>query len=244
MIKGMKGKSMILPYSIYWHDTNMNGELSFAALSRYLQETAWVNAESLGFGYTKASELKQAWVLVRQLIKMKRMPKWGEKINIETWPRKKEGLLALRDYQVHSLEGEILGGVSSSWMIIDIDSRRPLKLDIFIDNELKLIEKQALDESAGKIVFKEMGKKIDSRTVRYSDMDFNGHVNNSKFVEWAMDALSLAGIQTKYHNLQINFHTEVMLQDSIEIFMIDKDHRVLLKAINRIGKIIFVMELF
>jgi len=244
MTMNMQGKSMILPYSIYWHDTNMHGELSFAALSRYLQETAWVNAESLGFGYTMASKLNQAWVLVRQLIKMKRMPKWGEKINIETWPRKKEGLLALRDYQVHSPEGEILGGVSSSWMIIDVNSRRPLKLDIFNDNELNFVDKQALDESAGKIICKESGEKIDSRIVRYSDMDYNGHVNNSKFVEWALDALSLKGIKAKYHNLHINFHSEVMLREPVEIFMMQKDDRILLKAFNRIGKIIFVVELF
>jgi acyl-ACP thioesterase len=240
----MKGKTMVLPYSIFWHDTDMYGELSFAALSRYLQETAWVNAESMGFGYTKALELNQAWVLVRQLIKMHRMPKWGEKIYIETWPRLKEGLFAHRDYQIISEKDEILGGVSSSWMIIDLKTRKPHKLEIFNETELNLVDKKALDEPAGKILFKDDGKKIDSRLVRFSDMDYNGHVNNSKYVEWAMDALSSAGLQAKYNNLHINFHMEVKLGEKVDLYMKEVENKILMKATNKESKNIFILALF
>ena len=145
-------------YQVYWHDTDMLGRMSFAALSRYLQDVAWKSAESLDFGFKKVTELNLHWVLVRQLIKMKRMPGWGEKYKIETWPRGVEGLLAYRDYQIKSENDEILGGVSSAWMVIDTITRRPQKLEIMKEVLPAYHLKPVIGNSASKIIFNNAGK--------------------------------------------------------------------------------------
>ena len=109
-------------YQVYWHDTDLNGHMSFAALSRYLQDVAWKSAESLNFGFKKVSELNLHWVVVRQRAEMKSLPKWGDQIKLETWPRGMDGLWAYRDYMMKNSEDEILGRITSSWMVIDANT--------------------------------------------------------------------------------------------------------------------------
>jgi len=231
-------------YEVYWHDTDMHGRMSFAALSRYLQDVAWKNAESLDFGFKKVSELNLHWVLVRQLIKMKRLPKWGERIKIETWPRGLEGLLAFRDYHIKSEDDEILGGVSSSWMVIDANTRRPQKLEV----SKEVLPEKTLDsvigESAGKILVGNDEYRIDDRQARYSDMDINGHVNNSKYVEWMMDALHQCGKLGQYLNFHINYVSEVKSNEEIKLFISEKPDTTQVKAKNQEDKTIFIAELF
>ncbi len=240
----METRKWTEPYQVYWHDTDLKGEMNFAAISRYLQDVAWKSAESLNFGFTKVAELNLHWVLVRQLIKMKRLPKWEEKIKIETWPRGLEGIWAYRDYQIKSENGEVLGGVSSAWMVIDTITRRPQKLEIMKDVLPGTFLDSVIGDSASKILFNGEEKLIDKRQARYSDMDINGHVNNSKYVDWMMDALSQSDKLGEYLNFHINYISEVKSNEEIKLFMSEKPGTTLVKATNQIDKTIFIAELF
>lgn len=209
----MENQKWTEAYQVYWHDTDVNGNMSFAALSRYLQDIAWKNAESLDFGFKKVTELNLIWVLVRQLIQMNRMPRWGERIKIETWPRGCEGLWAYRDYQIKNEKNEILGGVSSSWMVIDTNTRRPQKLEVMEGVLPKTILNPITENSAAKIPFLEPGKLIDTRHAKYSELDMNGHVNNPIYIDWMMDAISKVNKLKSYSNFQINYISETKEND-------------------------------
>lgn len=240
----MKIQKWTEEYQVYWHDVDLKGKMSFAALSRYLQDVAWRGAESVDFGFKKVSELNLHWVLVRQLVKMKKMPNWGDNIKIETWPRGVDGLWAFRDYQVKSNTDDILGGVSSAWMLIDADTRRPQKLEVLKGVLPEKILASVIEESAGKILFNDSEKLIDTRQVRYSEMDMNGHVNNSKYVDWIMDALNKDSRQDEYLNFHINYLSEVKNTDEIKIAKSDKKKTIQFKATNQKNKPIFIAELF
>ncbi|MCB0805708.1 MAG: hypothetical protein KDC05_07895 [Bacteroidales bacterium] len=232
-------------YHIFWHDTDKTGKMSLAAISRYLQETAWKNAEALGFGYNRAKELNQFWVLVRQLINMDRLPLWGETIEIETWPRDVDGIWAFRDYLINDEKGNRLGGVASSWMVVDGETHRPQKPEIVRHALPILNEKMALGEAASKIVIPENCESIDSRLVRFTDMDYNGHVNNAKYIEWAMDALSLNNLLRPFQNLLINFISEAVEGESVKICCSPPDQRISLKGSRKKDdRDIFTLELW
>ena len=179
------------PCYVYTHDVDPGGKMSFAAIARYFQEAAWHSAEALGFGYEEATRLKQFWVLVRQSIKAHRLPVWGEHLVIETWPRGVDGLWAFRDYNIRDQKGSVCIGATSSWMIMDANSHRPLKPEIVSGAMPWVIETKAIGETASKIVHEGSWEIVDQRKVRFSDMDINGHMNNSRYVEWIADAIRL-----------------------------------------------------
>ena len=58
-----------------------------------------------------------------------RMPRWGERINIETWGKRKVKLYALRDFRVVLDTGEKLVSATSSWMVLNKTTGRPQRFD-------------------------------------------------------------------------------------------------------------------
>jgi acyl-ACP thioesterase len=231
-------------FRVYWHDTDKNGRMSFAAISRYLQETAWQQAEKLGFGYENAKVLNQFWVLVRQRIVMHRFPRWNDIITIETWPRGVEGILAFRDYHIRDEDRHIVGGVASSWMVVDLNTRRPQKPEL-VKGALSYIDpSMALKEPPAKIIFGTGDQYIETRKVKFSDMDLNGHVTNSKYTEWIFDALSAEKTLRNFKHFHINFIAEAKEGDIITISELNLEDQVKIKA-TRVtdGRTIFIAEL-
>lgn len=229
---------------VYWHDTDLNGNMSFTAIARYLQEAAWHSAENLGFGYKRAMELGQFWVVVRQHIKIYKFPRWAEQITIETWPRGIDGLWAFRDYYLKDGSGNILGGIASSWMIIDANKRRPQKPEIVFDALPYTLNKRAIEDDAPKITWDGPSEPIDERIVRFSDMDHNGHVNNSKFIEWIFDALRLNGNKKQYKEFMINYLLEVKEKEHVRIYAFMNEREMLVKGERRDdGRGVFIAKL-
>ena len=60
---------------------------------------------------------------------MDRYPGWGEEILVKTWPRGIERLFALGEFLITSRQGEVLGRVTSNWLLVDLTTRRPKRLE-------------------------------------------------------------------------------------------------------------------
>jgi hypothetical protein len=58
----------------------MNHRATISALCQYMQESTWNHAENLKLGYSHMSTKDTAWVLCKQLARIQRFPRWGNKI--------------------------------------------------------------------------------------------------------------------------------------------------------------------
>lgn len=54
-------------------------------------------------------------------------------------------------------------------------------------------------------------------TVSYSDLDINGHTNNSRYVVWAMDCLPNEVTDSPVKDLYINFVKETLPGDKVQL---------------------------
>ena len=193
------------PCHVYTHDAGPDGRMTFAALARYFQEAAWHSAEALGFGYREAMARKQFWVLVRQRIRMDRFPLWGDRIAVETWPRGVDGLWAFREYQVKDEDAIVIGGATSSWMIVDAETRRPVRPAIVAASLPLVIDRKALGCDASRIRPEGQWAAAGTRRVRTSDLDVNGHMNNSRYIDWVFDAVQPLRQGVRCGELEINY---------------------------------------
>lgn len=233
-------------YFIAWHETDFKGLATPVSVCNFLGETAWHNAEKLGFGYKDALRLNQFWVVLRWAIKMNRYPKWQEEILMETWPRMPEHLYAYRDYCMKSPDGEILGAATSTWMVLDAKTRRPQKLELVKGLLHHTLDKKSLDENARKIIAPTEILQMASIRTQYSDMDFNGHVNNAKYVEWCLDMFDFDFHKKHFlAGLQINFLHECRFGDrlTLNLSQIDSLTYVVAATNTETGKSIFTAEL-
>ncbi|MHC4309265.1 MAG: acyl-[acyl-carrier-protein] thioesterase, partial [Planctomycetota bacterium] len=134
------------------------------------------------------NEINGYWVLSNIRIEINLLPKWNDEVTIRTWPSGITRLIATREFVGKTQDGRELFRASSEWMILNKDTNRPKNLSVLNMNSLavgpKVIEKEI-----------ERLKPIDDYTqvgqvpVPYSSIDLNGHVNNTEYVRWGLDAL-------------------------------------------------------
>ncbi|WP_010094265.1 acyl-[acyl-carrier-protein] thioesterase [Ornithinibacillus scapharcae] len=206
-------------YHIDLGDVDFQRKLKLSALFRYFQDAANLAAENLGVGITQLFEkYGVAFVLMRIRVDIIRTPMLDEEITIETWPLKPGKLEFERDYIVRDKNGEVIAKAVSVWVIMDLNKRR-LKRSESINLEYpELIEERAIDVALAKLKATDELETVYHKTIGYSDIDFNGHLNNSKYIDYIMDCFALEEHQ-RYHtsSIEVNYLNEVMPGDTLLI---------------------------
>lgn len=203
-------------YEITMSMVNINGKLGIFGLLNLIQDIASLHGEAQGYGYSTQIKQNQFWVLVGQKIKMKRWPKWSDKVRFKTWVRPIRHKIVYRDVEFYQGD-ELLGECNISWLLIDGTTRKSVRLEA-ISPPPAVRDDYHLDFTAGKIQKHEGLERVNDRIVRVTDLDVNHHVNNTKYTQWVLDTIEL-----KYHKqmflqeFEINFLAEARLDDLVEI---------------------------
>lgn len=200
---------------VHSYEVGFNRRLSLPALFGYFQEIAWEHATQNDFGWEDLLDKGAFWALSRVKVEISRLPMWTDRLELFTWPSGVDGLFALRDFLLFNNKGELLVSASSSWLIVDIKTRRPHRLDTFKRNFPINEQVRALQVNAGKVpsLSGELFSDIQVKVCQ-GDIDVNGHTNNMCYVEWVMNAFPLE-FQKEFEpkTFEINFLHEGMEGD-------------------------------
>ena len=196
--------------------------LTLNAIFDYFQEAAISHAENLGVGREEMARTGQLWIISRMTVIVSKRPNYRETIKIRSWPRGWEKLFALRDFEIKDKNDKAVVSAKSAWLIVDMEKRRPLRPQSVMDN-LPLNEGlEALSAEAGGaegLSERENLQKAAERKALYTDLDFNGHVNNVRYIHWIEDAIDT---QLLYNagklRFDINYLNEVMEGEIVELF--------------------------
>ncbi len=206
-------------FTISSYDLNPKGQARLTSMADFFQEVAYHHASELGLGYHDMKSRKTTWVLSRMRIHMKRYPVWNDTIKLETWPSGAERLFALRDFRVLDSRGEVIGMASTAWLILDIDSHRLIRPKEMME-QFKMIvhDVQMFEAPLDKILVPGETRHLKHHDVVFSDLDIVGHVNNVRYMEWCIDAVTTAeNADKEIRELEINFNHEALLGDCIHI---------------------------
>ncbi len=220
------------PFHIKSYDADFQGRLNMEALFHYLQEVAWENARNNDFGYEFMQKENAIWALSKVRLELLQTPRWNEQIAIKTWPRGGEGFFAFRDYEVLQQE-RVVGKATSHWLIVDINSKRPRKVENYFFSKESYCQDQALPKAKlNKLPINDDLAQIDTRKVHMSDIDVNQHVNNATYVKWCIDAVPIAWLKdNSISAIEINYLAELTGGETIDIYYCEENdkHRVLIK---------------
>ena len=209
------------------YDTDAKANLKPAAFMDFAQEIAYWAANDLGFGYDTLHVHHTAWVLTRMHIHFEEPLKWRENVTLYTWHKGASGLFYLRDFDLRDSKGISRVKATTSWVVIDERTRRmvrPEDLKDLLDPEMKVDD--AISEPVQKIVLPKGDSRSESgmtetaegeHTVSYSDLDINGHTNNSRYVVWAMDCLPKEVTGSPVKDLFINFIKETLPGEKVQL---------------------------
>ena len=210
-------------HTITCYEADANQLMRPTAMLDLMQEAANVNASTLGFGYDELINSNTAWVLSRTHVKFINMPKWRQEVNLKTWHKGVAKLFHLRDFILSDMDGNPMVLATTSWLIIDLNTRRLVRNS---DLALSDTAMDAIEKPADKVV---IPVDIEPELVRkhpitWSEIDTNGHVNNVKYVVWAIDAVKAEDIKERpLKELLINYDAEVMPGDIVKISRVRQD---------------------
>lgn len=238
-------------YHIMARDVDYNKKLKPSALFSFLEDVSSLHTDELGIGQEAiAKRANAAWIISRMRLHMDRYPVWKDDIIIETWPQLPQKYLFERDYLIKSADGEILGRGAAIWAIIDIDTRRPLPTDTIKIDYPEIRTERAIESKSERVApFGEL-VEMAHRPVCYSDIDMNGHVNNSRYIDYIMDCYPVDTIlKHPVKKLQINYIKEALPGETVVFYRSDnpsdpghiyvegrckEDGRVIFKAIIQV----------
>lgn len=183
-----------------------------------MQEAAAVHAEALDAGYDKLRSLNICWVLIKASLRMERYPRSVSEVRITTWPEPERRMFFPRYFIFEDENGERLGTASTLWTLMDTDTRTivsPVSKGITVDTP----EKGPLSiPLPGKIKLPE-GEIIHSTLEpKYSDLDINGHVNNSRYIDWLTDRIPLSLFEKGFiGELSVSYNKEIRMGETVSL---------------------------
>ena len=197
-------------------DIDGNLEIKLSCLTRYMQQVATDHANKIKFGHIELNKKGLMWVIIRMQMKINRLPKVDEEFIISTHPGKDSGFLFLRHFEIFDTHNNLLAVASSSWVVLNHETRK-IVLKPFDKKIPEESYKDDLPEPAK--VVGEANELVDTRIARYSEVDMNGHINNTRYVDYIQDSHStLFFKENRISSILINFDKEIKEGDEIKIY--------------------------
>ena len=203
-------------YDIRAYECDYKGRVSPLSVFNFMQDMASLHADVLGFSVQTLMQQKMTWVLSRIHLKFTGMICWGEKLLGRTWPSGTQGNYALRDFHLVNTRKQSIAVGTSSWMIIDLEKRKPLKFEKVLDmSRIVNLERALLDDflPLPPLDSYDSEKKFH---VRYTDLDVNRHVNHVAYIEWGLEAIPESVLLKAYPvEIEVGYRQEVYYNDLI-----------------------------
>lgn len=198
------------------YDVTPRGTASVLAMADYFQEAAGRHAAELGVSMQDLLESGQAWVLADLRLEIERLPQWEERITVETWPSGLDGLFATREVVVWGEAGDACCRGTSAWLVIDTERRQPRRPPARLYDIEPPDRPSPLPSDREDLPVPERADGEGLFAVRYHDLDLNRHVNNVRYLEWALETLSADVLDDhRCVAVALQFEAEATLGDRI-----------------------------
>lgn len=236
-------------YDINYNDADPKLKCRISSIINFICDAGTNQSEILGDTIEKLMEKNYAWVFYKYDININRYPKYREKISITTEPCGFKKFYAYRKYIIRNEKGEIIGEAMALFFLINLKKRRPMRIpkeeyELYnVDSDLE--ENLEMDEIRT-INSEENSKEF---YIRYSDIDSNGHVNNVKYVEWAIESVPLEIVNNfEIKRVKVVFEKETKYGESIKVScstILNEEEKIITTHIirNNEGKEVTKLEL-
>ena len=205
-------------YIISNNDVDARFLLKVPAIFRLFQDVALLATRDVKVDAMSLSEKNIDWVIMRMKVEIMRLPKCEEEIFVHTYPGKDMAMLYPRYFFITDKDDKVIIRCSSIWALInsvtrqvvvnrDVISKLPME---HRDDELPLPEKIKVPED---------NKLVERRWVHYSDLDFNSHMNNVRYIEYLMDVHhSNYFLNHRIASINLNYLKEIKEKETIRVY--------------------------
>lgn len=173
-------------FCVRYSETGMDGRLKPVQIFQYFQDAASEHAYEMGVSALHLMPKKRYWVVLRYGVDVVNYPVWNETIVLKTRRHAHKNLYELREFDVCDAKGGRLFRGKTSWVMMDVERKKPVRLSRNMPERLINDDAPIADD----LMVVSPLERIDYEKnfhVRRRDLDLNAHVNNTVYVEWALE---------------------------------------------------------
>lgn len=207
----------VLRCSLGESDFEFNGDVKPQKIMQLMQDVATEHAEKIGVGWHALDDNGKLWVLSKvKTVFHTPITRSTLPFELYTWPLEPNKFYSERCF-VAVAKGEPLFSACSLWSMIDRDSRKIVPattMNDFYHGEYSSARPN-IDATFQRVRLNENFAFCYEKTVRRSDLDQNGHVNNTNYVVIAEDVLSP---EEHVCATEIVYHKELKPGDGVKVY--------------------------
>ena len=225
---------MIKGYTMYTYnkkvlfsDVDATRRMSFGSLMDAMQDCVNINSESVGRGIDYMLEHKRTWFAIGWNIEIRRIPKMFEEISVKTWAYEFATSIGYRNVIVTDENGEDIVCADSMWTLMDMETKHPVRIEEEDAKGYEINPRYPMERCGRKIRLPKEFEVVDTVVVPKADIDYNGHMNNTRYAELATDCASkLLKKGNRVKGIKLIFKSEAMLSDTLKLYAAEKDGRL------------------
>lgn len=226
-----------MPYRITTYDMDRFRELRPSAILRIQQEVSEQHLDSVGYSYTRLfDKLGVFFAVTRMNTRIYASPAMNENIEVRTWSAGLRGVQFLRCFQLLGSGGNLLTESMAVYALMDCETRRPLRPDkIDLLDHIPTVTHRIAPDFPQKIRFPEDAPDIGEIPVRYSALDYNGHMNNTVYPDLLTDLVPGGMNDKTLSGFTLQYQSEALEGDLLRLRCVKEDNAYLFECRHERG---------
>ena len=198
-----------------WHDTDATLCVRPSQLLVYMQEMAFAHLDSVGRNLDSMRYEEQlAFILTRLTLRFYHPLHPQQTVTAQTWVSEGRGMNFPRYFRVKDADGAVAAEGASSWVLIDLKTHLPVRASSF---DYGFSPEEPLPFSTPRrFEVPETMIEVGRRRIVYSDIDYNGHMNNTRYPDMVCDYLP-EGTVPRIHTMHLEFAKEAAFGSTLRV---------------------------
>ena len=234
-------------FTVSVHDEDAFGNMRASAVLRHMQECANLQLQKMTApnGRRTANDMAEknrGFILCKFNMNVNRPLHAYDELTVESWISKERGVVSERLYKVFC-ENELIAEGASTWAIIE-DGCKILRVSEYEDLSVRDDDTCTVEVPRHlRIPCPEKLEFVGEKTVLYSDIDLNGHINNTNYPDMLASFIPEMRYERFSHdkgryisNINISFVSDAPLGDTVKIYSYKEDGVYYFRTVRGDGK--------
>ena len=221
-------------YKTRWHDTDAERRVRPTQLLVYMQDTSNSHLETLGCNLDALRDEKGlAFILSKTRLAINAPLYAYEDITVRTWTCDSRGYSFSRFYDIWRGD-ELIAAADTTWALVSLTDRQLCRVDSF---DLGFAHEPSMDigiPTRFRVPKNDAMELLGERRIVYSDLDYNMHMNNTKYADMLCDFLPYEKIGD-IRGISMSYLHEAAFGDTIKIYRCGEEGKYSFRTVNTDG---------
>ena len=230
-------------HPVLWHDTDAERCMRPSQILVYMQETSNHHVSSVGMTLDELRDQKHlAFILSKLRLRIYRRPFAFERITVQTWTVVSRGISTGRCFRMLCGD-EVVAEADSVWALLGTEDHGFHRIE---ETEYRFEHEPTLDLDLPNRIRFPADLKLENhgqRPIVYSDLDYNMHMNNTRYPDMLCDYLPLEKVAS-IRGFLLSYLHEAAYGDTVTVWGAKQDDCYYFKTINQEGTVCLEAQVF